>query len=94
MERFPKFEEMSGFKELEEQPSKTSGLFLNIVHSVLEFIDILVDIMDTRLFPFIICMAILFLIFNLVFYSADMIKNIFNLFLLGVLFYIYKNRRR
>lgn len=84
-----KFEDMSGFKEIESTSNTSNGVkfiqvFLVVLKTATEFF-------DEYLLPLFLGMSIVFLMFDLVFYGADVTYNFFRLLLLCVLlFYRYK----
>lgn len=84
-----KFEEMSGFKEI-ESVSK-DNLTDKILDNSVMIMEMLLEVLNNYVIPFCLGGAIVVIVFDLVFYGANMVYNFFRLILLSVLlFYRYK----
>lgn len=84
-----KFEDMSGFKEIESAEKTSNGV--KIIQVSLVVLKTVIEFFDEYLLPLFLGMSIIILMFDLVFYGADLNYNIFRLLLLCVLlFYKYK----
>lgn len=87
-----KFEEMSGFKEIESESLYTQNNFADkVLSSLISFMRLFIEIFNSFILPLFMGASIVYVLFDLLFYSANMTYNFFRLVLLSVLlFYRYK----